>query len=286
MHRFWRVALTLVVMLACMPASALAQRGGSPHIDEPPRLTGTPQVGERIEASDPSWSGARAQSEETHTWLRCTSTSLGDCAIIDGARGQSYTATDADVAQHLRVVLTVVNRHGGDAEVSSPTELISRMPVPPSPASPPPPPPAGSPPPPSDPPAAPASPPGDAVLAERLRLMRPFPVVRVRGFLTSRGAVLSLFTVRTPRATSIVVRCLGRHCPRRAWRRTARRAGVTRVNAFEGSLRAGVRLRIRVTRPGFLGKQTLIRIRRGKAPARRDRCLRPGAGRPTACPAS
>jgi hypothetical protein len=116
--------------------------------------------------------------------------------------------------------------------------------------------------------------------------MRPFPVVRIRGHLTARGAAIRLFTVRTPRAATITVRCLGRRCPRRSWRRTARRAGLTRVKAFEGRLRAGVRLRVRVVRPGFVGKQTTILIRRGKVPARRDRCLVPGARRPTACRAS
>jgi hypothetical protein len=41
---------------------------------------------------------------------------------------------------------------------------------------------------------------------------------------------------------------------------------------------------ISVTRPGFIGKHTLIRIRRGKPPVRVDRCLYPGTKRPTACP--
>ena len=59
---------------------------------------------------------------------------------------------------------------------------------------------------------------------------------------------------------------------------------VTRLWSYEGMLRAGARLVIRVTRPGYIGKHTTIRIRRGKTPARTDRCLFPGATAPTACP--
>jgi hypothetical protein len=106
--------------------------------------------------------------------------------------------------------------------------------------------------------------------------------VRIKGWLTSRGAMIEALTVRSPRGVSISVHCDGRGCPRR---RLVRSAKVTRLKAFQGFLPAGVRLEIRVTRPGFIGKHTLIRIRRGKAPVRRDRCLFPGSGRPRACPA-
>ncbi len=112
-------------------------------------------------------------------------------------------------------------------------------------------------------------------------MMRPFPLVRIRGWLTSSGAMIEALTVRGPRGLSISVRCHGDGCPRR---HLARASKVSRLKAFKGFLPAGVRLEIRVTRPGFVGKHTLIRIRGGKAPIRRDRCLYPGSGRPRACP--
>ena len=95
--------------------------------------------------------------------------------------------------------------------------------------------------------------------------------------------MIQALTVRGPRALSISVRCHGRGLPAPPVSHDA--AKVTRLKAFEGFLPAGVRLEIRVTRPGFVGKHTLIRIRGGKAPIRRDRCLYPGSGRPRACPA-
>jgi hypothetical protein len=48
-------------------------------------------------------------------------------------------------------------------------------------------------------------------------------------------------------------------------------------------LRAGVRLEVFVTKRGMIGKYTRFRIRRGKAPARLDRCLVPGVKKPVRC---
>jgi hypothetical protein len=114
------------------------------------------------------------------------------------------------------------------------------------------------------------------------KAMRPAPLVRVRGWLTNRGARITLLTVRAPRGAKISVRCSGRGCPRSA---PAQATALTRLRGYERRLRAGARLVIRVTRAGYVGKHTLIRIRRGKAPLRRDRCLYPGSEKPASCSA-
>jgi hypothetical protein len=49
-------------------------------------------------------------------------------------------------------------------------------------------------------------------------------------------------------------------------------------------LRAGATLRVLVSSPGSVGKYTRFRIRRGRVPARRDRCLPPGGTIPIRCP--
>ena len=103
-------------------------------------------------------------------------------------------------------------------------------------------------------------------------MMRPRPVIRIRGFATPRGARITLLSVRAPRGVRIRARCRGRGCPSR---RAASAAGLTRLRRFERFLPAGVRLRITVTRSGYIGKVTTIRIRRGAAPVRTDRCLYP-----------
>jgi hypothetical protein len=112
-------------------------------------------------------------------------------------------------------------------------------------------------------------------------MISPFPKVRIRGYLTDNGARITLLRVKAPPGVRIRVRCWGEACPQPRFARAARR---TRLRTFEGYLEAGTRLRVTVTRDGWIGKHTVIRIRRGKAPARRDRCVLPGATTPIPCP--
>jgi hypothetical protein len=101
--------------------------------------------------------------------------------------------------------------------------------------------------------------------------------VRIKGVLTARGARVTLLSVRAPRGVRITVLCRGRDCPVRRYR--ARRH---RLRRFERDLRAGTRLEIRVTKRGYIGKRTVIMIRRRHAPLRSDRCLKP-SGRVLSC---
>jgi hypothetical protein len=89
-----------------------------------------------------------------------------------------------------------------------------------------------------------------------------------------------VLSVRAPRGARISLRCTGDGCPRRA---LAVATSLTRLRAFERDLDAGTRLEIRVTRAGYVGKHTLIQIRRGKPPSRVDRCLYPGSSTPRRC---
>jgi hypothetical protein len=130
--------------------------------------------------------------------------------------------------------------------------------------------------------AAPVAPQPAPATGVKPRMMRPAAVVRISGWLSGRGAMISRLTVRAPRGTTIGVRCSGPSCPRESLARTTK---LARLRPFERRLRAGTRLVIRVTRDGFIGKHTVIRIRRGKAPARRDLCLFPGSEAPAKCPA-
>jgi hypothetical protein len=113
------------------------------------------------------------------------------------------------------------------------------------------------------------------------RLLRPFPIVRIRGRLTPAGARVTLLTVRAPHGARITIRCRGRSCPGRRLARTAR---LTRIRRLERNLAAGTRLDVTVTRPDRIGKWTTIRIVRGAPPKRRDRCVLPGGKSPVACP--
>ena len=115
------------------------------------------------------------------------------------------------------------------------------------------------------------------------RILRPFPVVRMKGRLTVEGADVQILSVRSPRAVRIAVSCRGRGCPAPSWARSAR-SRLTRIAHFERNLRAGVTLTITVARDGYVGKRTRFVIRRGAPPLRSDRCLS-ATGRVTRCPA-
>ena len=120
--------------------------------------------------------------------------------------------------------------------------------------------------------------------ARSRRIIKPFPVVRMRGVLTSTGAKISVLSVRAPRAAKVTLRCKGKSCPASRWSRSARKSRLTRMTRFERNLRSGVTLTISVTRRGYVGKRTVFVIRRGQAPLRSDRCLS-AKNRITRCPA-
>ena len=133
-----------------------------------------------------------------------------------------------------------------------------------------------------------------------LRLLSPFPVVRLSGTLGARGVRVRRLTVSGPRGVSIRLLCRGRHCPFKTYRirdsaagksdvvrdgRNVRVARVLRLRRLEGRLlRIGLRLQLYVTKPRMIGKYTRFRIRRGRPPARTDGCLVPGARAPVRCP--
>jgi hypothetical protein len=129
------------------------------------------------------------------------------------------------------------------------------------------------------------------VASARASLMQPFPVVRIAGTETASGLKLRLLKVQqTPAGARITVRCKGRGCPIKSARRVAvsNKRGIAPVEfrVFERSLRFGVTLEIRVSKPGEIGKYTRFAIRRGKLPERVDMCLDTAGVKPLVCPSS
>lgn len=115
-------------------------------------------------------------------------------------------------------------------------------------------------------------------------LMSPFPVVRIVGGLTRRGARIRLLTVRAPASAIISVRCFRRRCRTRSLARGRGFSRPVRFRRFERRFTAGTKIEVRVGRLDAIGKYTRFRIRRGRRPARRDLCLFPGATSGTPCP--
>jgi hypothetical protein len=137
--------------------------------------------------------------------------------------------------------------------------------------------------------------PGGGVGQRSVSLMSPFPVVRIAGRVSRRGARIRRLTIDAPPGAGVRVSCAGHSCPFKRVLKTVSsrlRAGVLpatrllRIRRLEGELlRPGATLRLFVTRADSIGKYTRFKIRRGKSPARSDMCLVPGSGRPLTCPA-
>jgi hypothetical protein len=129
-----------------------------------------------------------------------------------------------------------------------------------------------------------------------VRLLSPFPVVRVSGIVRARGIKLRVLSVNAPIGSTVNVRCAGRGCPFkrssnvvksqvRAAAPVAPQTGLVQVRRFARRLlRAGTIIRVFVTKPGAVGKYTRLRIRRGRLPARVDRCVTSVEVRPFPCP--
>jgi hypothetical protein len=114
-------------------------------------------------------------------------------------------------------------------------------------------------------------------------LMKPFPTVRLVGVVFARGTRITLLAVRgAPRGARVKVRCTGRGCPFRTRRRTVK-TGRVRFSRWPRLLRPRARIEVFVRVQGVVGKYTAFRIRAGKRPVRIDRCLEPGASKPTRC---
>ena len=130
------------------------------------------------------------------------------------------------------------------------------------------------------------------VTSAPLVLMQPFPIVRIAGSETFSGVRLRLLTALAPIGSRITVSCRGRSCPAKSEGRVAfsrkRSSGtvIVEFRQFERSLRAGVILEIRITRPGQIGKFTRFAVRRGKLPVRVDTCLDAAGVSPLTCPTS
>jgi hypothetical protein len=210
----------------------------------PPSTSGTPEVGRSLTATPGLWDDD-GPIDFLYRWLRCRADGSA-CASIPHATRPTYQVSTLDVEHRLRVRVTAISDKGSAVAESALTASVQGT--------------------------GEARPP---------TLMSPFPVVRVSGIYTRRGVVFRRVSVRAPRGATITIDCRGPDCP---FSRRARIVRVVRLRSLERAFRAGARLEIRVTKPGVVGKYTRLRIRAGRPPARRDRCLMPGSRRPVRCP--
>jgi hypothetical protein len=276
--RTWRgvASITLVVI----GLAATAAFGAT--VTQAPSIAGEPTTGSELTASTGAWTPTRATP--AYDWLRCDAEGA-QCVAIARACGRRYRIRIADEGQTLRARLTVTEANGQAASASSlQTALI--VPKPYSiPAD-------------EDPDTCtevtPTGP-GQGTFSSgaqtgagtvpspgtSLAFIDPFPVIRIAGRFKGARTTLRRVTVRAPRGARIQIRCRGRGCP---YRRKATAVKLVRVRSLQRTYRPRATIEIRVTQPQKIGKYTRVRTRKGKAPVRIDRCLRPGRTRPVRCP--
>src|SRR3954466_2137347 len=196
-------AVTAVGAILLGPGAALAD--DAPVITTVPVIAGLAQEGETL-AARASWTGS-PEPDPAWQWVRCARPNA-QCSAIKGATSDTYRATSDDVGRLLRATLVVTNAAGSAEKRSEPTAVVLGAPAPtpgptpsppiteptPDPPAPTPEPPAPTPHPPPPPPPPPArscapppppvpAPPAAGAPAPALRMLSPFPVVRIKGWL-------------------------------------------------------------------------------------------------------
>jgi len=126
-------------------------------------------------------------------------------------------------------------------------------------------------------------------------LMQPFPVVRIAGAITRKGARIKLLTVQAPVGARVTIRCRGGGCRTKSESRSARASSTSKLNVaaillrfnrFQRDYRAGTRLEILVVEAGEIGKYTSLKVRRHKVPLRQDACILVADSNPIPCASS
>jgi hypothetical protein len=105
-----------------------ASTAGAPRNTTPPTISGTPQVGQTLTATDGSWVGAQPFTF-TYQWRRCDSTG-GSCVDIAGATAKAYPVSSADDGKTLRVRVTARNARGSSSSTSVPSAVVGKADLP------------------------------------------------------------------------------------------------------------------------------------------------------------
>jgi hypothetical protein len=277
--------VTLLAMAIVLSVTTAGEAADRPVVDGTPVIGGTAIVGQTLTASGGHGYGPPG-TQFSYIWARCSSTDEGSCRLLPNSETTTYRLTSSDQGGWMRVAYYGFDRDGHSAwRVSDPFGPVSSTAPAPAPT------PVATPTPTPDPsfdvaaPVATPVPNSGPVLTpnqRKAKRLRPFPTIRIRGRLTSSGARVTALTIRAPHKVKIMVTCGGPGCPTHRWHGSAARTHLAR---FERNLRAGMWIRVKITKRGYIGKQTLIRIRLGKVPLRTDGCLYPGARKAKACPA-
>ena len=94
-----------------------------PANTQAPTITGTPETGQTLTATNGQWSGATPLTF-TYQWQRCNEQGQS-CQPIQGATQQTYQPQTADVGSRLVVVVTATNSDGSASATSQATAAVT-----------------------------------------------------------------------------------------------------------------------------------------------------------------
>jgi hypothetical protein len=101
-----------------------------PSNQQPPTLTGTPEVGQRLTANAGTWSGTQPISF-VYRYQRCDRNG-GNCYTGGSTTQRTYLVTAEDAGKTVRVRVTATNRDGSRSASSAPTAVIRGQAAPPA----------------------------------------------------------------------------------------------------------------------------------------------------------
>ncbi len=106
------------------PTATVTDPLAPPANSSPPTISGTPQVGRTLTATQGAWSGNPVPTL-TQRWQSCAS---GTCSDIAGATGLQYVVAAGDEGKTLKVVVTASNSEGSGEAASQPTATVVPQP--------------------------------------------------------------------------------------------------------------------------------------------------------------
>jgi fibronectin type 3 domain-containing protein len=112
-------AAVLMLLLLCIPAAAQAATISNISL---PALSGLPEVGQTLTASDGTWTNP--PTSYSYQWQASTNGTTWTSATGAGATTNSYTIPAADLNSTLRIIVTATDATGSASSTSSATTAV------------------------------------------------------------------------------------------------------------------------------------------------------------------